>query len=78
MNAFETISWKQKLACATLTLGVALGALELVAGSMQFPDPAAVAQRQQVLAAQSERALQLRMLAAGEIKVAATTGIDRL
>lgn len=78
MNPFETISWKQKLACAALTLVVAVGALELVAGSMQFPDPATVAQRQQVLAAQSERALQLRMLAAGEIKVAATTAPDRL
>ncbi len=72
MNTFRTNTWKHKIAFAVVTVAIASGALELVAGSMKFPAPEAVAQRQQVLAAQSERAYQLRTLEAGELKVAST------
>ena len=72
MNAYTPISWKKKLAFATLTIAVAAGVLELVAGAMKFPDPATMAVREQVLAVQSERAAQIRALQNGEIQVATT------
>ena len=72
MNAYNPISWKKKLAFATLTISVAAGVLELVAGAMKFPDPATMAVREQVLAVQSERAAQIRALQNGEIQVATT------
>ena len=72
MNAYNPISWKKKLAFATLTIAVAAGVLELVAGAMKFPDPATMAVREHVLAAQSERAAQIRALQNGEIQVATT------
>ena len=73
MKAFHTNTWKHRIAFGVVTIAIASGALELVAGSMKFPAPEAVAHRQQVLAAQSERAYQLRTLEAGEMKVASTT-----
>jgi len=72
MNAYNPISWKKKLAFATVTIAVAAGVLELVAGAMKFPDPATMAVREQVLAVQSERAAQIRALQNGEIQVATT------
>ena len=72
MNAYNPISWKKKFAFATLTIAVAAGVLELVAGAMKFPDPATMAVREQVLAVQSERAAQIRALQNGEIQVATT------
>ncbi len=74
MNAYQTTGWKQKLAFAVATIAIGAGVLELVAGAMKFPDPDAMAVREQVLAAQSERALQIRTLQQGELKVAT---IDR-
>ena len=37
---------------------------------MAYPDPEAMAMREQVIAAQSERAQQIRMLQQGELKLA--------
>jgi hypothetical protein len=42
----------------------------MVTGSMKNPDPEAMAVRQQVLAAQSERAYQIRTLESGQMQVA--------
>ena len=75
MNAYNPISWKKKLVCAAATLVIAAGVLEAVASSMKYPDSDAMAIRTQVLAAQSERAAQIRDLQRGEVRVAdATTG----
>lgn len=62
--------WTHKLVvvAATITLGV--GTLQWVAGAMTNPDPEAMAMRQQVLAAQSERAQQIRTLQQGELRLA--------
>jgi hypothetical protein len=71
MNTYNTkTSWTRKLAIGMLTLAIAGGALEMVAGSMMNPDPEAMAVRQQVLAAQSERAYQIRTLESGQVQVA--------
>jgi hypothetical protein len=75
MNTYNTkTSWTRKLAIGMLTLTVAGGALEMVAGSMKNPDPEAMAVRQQVLAAQSERAYQIRTLESGQVQVAVVAG----
>ena len=70
MNAYNPISWKKKLVFAAATLAIAVGTLELVAGSMKFPDADTMAVREQVLAAQSERAQQIRSLQNGEVRIA--------
>lgn len=70
MNAYQTTGWKQKLVFVVATIAIGAGVLELVAGAMKFPDPDAMAVREQVLAAQSARALQIRTLQQGELKVA--------
>ena len=72
MNTYNPISWKKKLVFAALTLALAAGVLELVAGAMKFPDPETMAVREQVLAAQSDRARQIRELSQGEVRVATT------
>ena len=70
MNAYEPISRSKKIACAAVTLVIAAGVLELVAGAMKFPDAETMAVREQVIAAQSERAAQIREIARGELRVA--------
>jgi hypothetical protein len=73
MTTYHTISWTQRIAFVAVTVVIGVGALEIVAGSMTSPDPAAMAQRQQVIAAQAERAFQLREMQRGEVRVATTT-----
>jgi hypothetical protein len=71
MATYPTTDWKQKLVFAVATVVIGVGALELVAGAMKFPDPETMAMRAQVLAAKGERASQLRALEQGELKFAA-------
>jgi len=78
MNAYNPISWKKKLVCVAATFAIAGGVLELVASSMKYPDPDTMAVRAQVLAAQSERAQQIRDLQRGEVRVADTTTGSRI
>lgn len=70
MNAYRTTRWTHKLVFAAAAAAIGLGLLELVAGAMAYPDPEAMAMREQVIAAQSERAQQIRMLQQGELKLA--------
>jgi hypothetical protein len=72
MNAYNPISWKKKVVLAAVTLVVAGAVLEVVTSSMMFPDPEAMAVRERVLAAQSDRAQQIRELSRGEVRVANT------
>lgn len=74
MNAYQTTGWKQKLVFGVATVAIGMGTLELVAGTMKFPDAETLAIRQQVLAAQSDRAREIRALQQGEVKVAAIGG----
>jgi hypothetical protein len=78
MNAYNPISWKRKAVLAAVTLVVAVGVLEAVTGSMVHPDPETMAVRERVLAAQGERARQIRELARGEVHVADTTTGKRI
>jgi len=78
MNAYNPINWKKKAVLAAVTLVVAAGVLEAVTGSMMFPDPEATSVRERVLAAQSERAQQIRELSRGEMRVADTASSDRI
>jgi hypothetical protein len=64
-------TWTHKIAFGVATVAIAVGTLELVAGGMQFPGPEAIAARAQVIAAQSERAYQIRTLAQGQLRLAA-------
>ncbi len=70
MNTYNSSSKGWKAAIALLTVLVGVGALELVAGAMKHPDPETMAVRQQVLAAQSERAYQIRTLEQGQMRLA--------
>ena len=67
--------WTHKVVIAAATILVGVGTLQGVAGAMNHPDPEAVAARQQVLAAQSERARAIRALERGELRLA-TLGAD--
>jgi hypothetical protein len=78
MNAYNPISWKKKVVLAAVTLVVAGGVLEAVTSSMKYPDPEAMAVRERVLAAQSERAQQIRELSRGEVRVADTAAPNRI
>ena len=78
MNAYNPISWKKKAVLAAVTLVVATGVLEAVTGSMLHPDPQTMAVRERVLAAQSERAAQIRELSRGEVRVADSTSGKRI
>jgi hypothetical protein len=64
--------WTHRIVFAVATIAIGAGALELVAGAMKCPDPEAMAVRLQVIAAQSERAYQIRSLEQGQVKLAAT------
>ena len=64
-------SWTHKLAVVAATIVVGVGMLQWVAGAMTHPDPDAMAMRQQVLAAQGERAREIRALQQGEVRLAA-------
>ena len=64
--------WTHRIVFAVATIAIGAGALELVAGAMKFPNPETMAVRAQVIAAQSERAYQLRTLEQGQVKVAAS------
>lgn len=62
--------WTHKLALVAATIAIGVGMLQWVAGAMTHPDPEAMALRQQVLAAQSERAREIRTLQQGELRLA--------
>jgi len=70
MKNYNTISWRQRTLFAAITVILGAGALELVAGAMKFPNPEAMAIREQVIAAESERAWQIRTLEQGQVRVA--------
>jgi len=70
MKEYQSISLKQKLVFAAVTIIVGTGVLEVVAGAMKFPDPEAMTVREQVLAAQNGRAYQIRTLQNGELRLA--------
>ena len=78
MNAYNPTSWKKKIVLAAATLAVSAGVLEVVTSSMIHPDPETMAVRERVLAAQSERAQQIRELARGEVRVAGSTSEGRI
>ncbi len=78
MNAYNPISWKKKAVMAAVTLVVAAGVLEAVTGPMVNPDPETLAMRERVIAAQGERAAQLRELQRGEVRVAGVMTQGRL
>jgi len=74
MNTYHQGSkWTHRIVFAVATIAIGAGALELVAGAMKFPDPEAMAVREHVIAAQSERAYQIRTLELGQVKLAAST-----
>ena len=70
MKTYNTISWKQKLMFVAATIAISVGGLQLLAGSMTHPDPDTVAARQQFIAAEYDRAGQIRDLERGEVRVA--------
>ncbi len=64
--------WTHRIVIAVATIAIGAGALELVAGTMKYPDPEAMAVREQVIAAQSERAYRIRTMDQGQVKFAAS------
>ncbi len=70
MKTYNTISWKQRLMFVAATIAISVGGLQLLAGAMTHPNPDTVAARQQFIAAESERAGQIRDLERGEVRMA--------
>ena len=70
MKTYHTIGWKQKVVFLAATIVVAVGGLELVTHGMMHPDPDTLAARTQFIAAEAERAGQIRDLERGEIRYA--------
>jgi hypothetical protein len=62
--------WTLRIVFVAATIAVGIGALQLVAGAMTHPDPETMAVRQQVIAAEAERAQQIRDLQQGEVRMA--------
>jgi len=78
MNAYNPTSWKKKIVLAAATLAVSAGVLEVVTSSMMYPNPEAMAVRERVLASQSERAQQLRVMQRGEVRIAGSITQGRI
>ncbi len=64
--------WTHRIVFAVATIAIGAGTLELVAGAMKFPDPETMAVREQVIAAQSERAYRIRTMEQGQVRLAAS------
>jgi hypothetical protein len=78
MNAYPPTRPALKLVIAAVTLAISAASLELVAGSMLFPDATSVEARRAVLAAEQEGALRLRAWQHGAVLVAASKADARL
>ena len=70
VNTYNTISWKQKLMFVAATIAISVGGLHLLAGGMTHPNPDTMAARQQFIAAEYDRAGEIRDLQRGEVRVA--------
>jgi len=70
VNTYNTISWKQKVVFVAATIAISIGGLQLLAGSMTHPNPDTLAARQQFIAAEYDRAGEIRDLERGEVRVA--------
>ena len=70
MDTYNTTNWKQKLVFVAATIAISVGGLQLLAGAMTHPDPNVLASRAQFIAAESERAGQIRALERGEVRLA--------
>jgi hypothetical protein len=66
--------WTHKIAIVAATIAIGVGALEFVAGAMTHPDPEALAARQQFIAAEYDRAYEIRALERGDVRVADVAG----
>ncbi len=62
MKTFQTSTWKQKTVVAIVAILIGAAAIEIVAGAMAFPDAGTMAVRAQFLAAEQERARELRTM----------------
>jgi hypothetical protein len=70
MKTFQASTRKQKLVFAIVAVLIGAAAIEIVAGAMQFPDPGAVATREQFIAAEGDRALEIRTLQQEQLRIA--------
>ena len=70
MKTYSATGWKHKVVFLAATIALAVGGLELVTRGMMHPDPETVAARQKFIAAEAERAGQIRDLEKGEIRYA--------
>ncbi len=62
MKTFHTSTWQQKLVVAIVAMLIGAAVIEVVAGAMEFPDAGTMAVRERFLAAERERAQELRAL----------------
>jgi hypothetical protein len=62
MKTFQTSTWQQKTVVAIVAILIGAAAIEFVAGAMKFPDEGTMAIRAQFLAAERDRAQELRTM----------------
>ncbi len=70
MKTYSATGWKHKAVFLAATIALAVGGLEMVAGGMTHPDPETLAARQRFIAAEAQRAGQIRDLEKGEVRYA--------
>ena len=70
MKTYGAAGWKRRVVFLAATIALAVGGLEMVARGMMHPDSETVAARRQFIAAEAERAGQIRDLEKGEIRFA--------
>jgi hypothetical protein len=78
MQAWQPDSRRARLTSWTLATVFAMASLEAVSGAMRYPDADAAAQRADVVAAQAARALEIRSMPSGMVRMAAAARTQKL
>ena len=78
MKTYHGTSIEFRIAAAVLSLAIAAGLLDVVAGQFLYPDPQTVAARRDAMTAQADQAARVRALARGDVKSASAAAVPRI
>lgn len=72
MKSYPSTTIRFRIAVAVVSLAIAAGLLEVVAGGLLYPDAQTVAARRDSITAQADQAARARALAEGQVKSASS------
>jgi hypothetical protein len=78
MKTYQATYTKFRIAAAIVSLAIAAGLLEMVAGGFLHPDAQSVAARRDWIAEQADQAARARALADGEVKSVSAAAEPRI